>query len=218
MMKFSSTEEWKDYCFSTRKSYTKNKYFCCWSRKKRTDILNCATLKNNDLQNIKKSVENALKLCGPEFKISIANHSLHELDFAVEKGNLIGSRILGMVKKTRKKDKSCNARIFLVNKRAMSDTSLLEFGDALTYVSDGVTIFTFDPSVKYPKKFFKAEVAHEVYHLLGLNIHHYNTQVEGYGKLSRCIMEYNAPSEKLCQKCEDGLLSFWEGVKHATKS
>lgn len=218
MMRFNSAQEWKNYCFSTHKSYTQNKYFRCWSRKKRIDILNCAALKNNDLQKIKKSVENALKLCGPEFKISIANHSLNELDFAVEKGNLVGSRILGMVKKTRKKGKSCNACIFLVNKRTKSGKNMLKFGDALTYVSDGVAIFTFDPSAKYPKKFFKAEVAHEIYHLLGLNIHHYDTEVEGYGKLSRCIMEYNAPSERLCRKCRDGLLSFWEGIKNATEN
>jgi hypothetical protein len=218
MMKFSSKEEWKKYCFNIHKAYLKNKYFRCWIREKRIDILNCAALKNNDLRSIKKSVENALKLCGPGFKISIANHSLHELGFAVKKRNLIGSRILGMVKKTRKNDKSCSAHIFLVNKRAMSDASLLKFGDALTYVSDGVTIFTFDPSVKYPKKFFMAEIAHEIYHLLGLNAHHYDTQVEGYGKLSRCIMEYNAPSERLCRKCKDGLLSFWEGIRHATKN
>lgn len=58
-----------------------------------------------------------------------------------------------MVKKSRKKDKKCIACIFLVNKRVKSNVGLLKFGDALTYVSDGITIFTFDPSIKYPNKF-----------------------------------------------------------------
>ena len=215
MIRFDSISDWKSYCFNTHKSYIKNKYFSCWIKKKRIDIFNYASLGNEELNNIKISVENALNVCESNFKIQLFKRRFHGLDFAVKKEILIGSRILNMVKKSRKRDKSCNACIFLVNKRIKSDAALLEFGDALTYVSDGITVFTFDPSIKYPMRFFKDEVAHEIYHLLGLNVHHEDTKVGGYKNLASCNMECNAPSEVLCRKCKDGLLSFWEGIRHA---
>ena len=212
MMKFSSKEEWKEYCFSNHKTYLKNKYFRCWLKQKKVDIFNCSRLKKEELRLIKTAIGNALRLCGKGSKISINNGI--NLDFAVKNGNIDGARVLSMIKKSRKG--KFHAGIFLVNRQVKSGRNVLNFGDALTYVSDGVTIFTFEPDVKYPKKFFRNEVAHEIYHLLGLNIHHYDTQVQGYGKLSKCIMEYNAPSERLCSKCRDGLISFWEGVKYAS--
>lgn len=217
MMRFNSTQEWKDYCFSNHKTYLKNKYFRCWIKQKKVDIFNCTTLEKGALQNIKKSVESALRLCKGSSKVMMFTRKPNELDFAVKNSILIGKDMLKMVKKSRKEGKSCRACIFLVNKRA-AGKELLKFGDALTYVSDGIAIFTFNPSIKYPKRFFRDEVKHEVCHLLGLNAHHEDTEVEGYEKLSKCIMEYNAPSEKLCQKCKEGLLSFWEGIEYATKN
>ena len=214
MMRFSSVSEWKNYCFNTHKAYLKNKYFSCWIKQKKVDIFNYTTLEKGALQNIKKSVEGALRLCKSSSKVMMFTRKPSELDFAVKNSILIGKDIVKMVKKSRKEGKSCRSCIFLANKKA-AGKELLSFGDALTYVSDGIAIFTFNPSVKYPKRFFRDEVKHEVYHLLGLNAHHEDTEVEGYGKLSKCNMEYNAPSEILCQKCRDGLLSFWEGIKNA---
>ncbi len=217
MIRFSSIKEWKNYCFATHKNYLRNKYFMCWSKKKNVNVFNYALLREEDVNQIKKSIENALRLCNNDFKISMFKRRFNELDFAVKSGNIIGRKILDMVKKSRIKKKSCNAEIFLVNRKAKSGKVLLKYGDALTYVSDGVIIFTFDPSIKYPKRFFRDTVAHEVYHLLGLNMHHNDAEVNGYEKLSRCIMEYNASSGQLCRKCRDGLNSFLEGVKYASE-
>jgi hypothetical protein len=216
MISFNSITEWKDYCYKTHKSYLKNEYFRQWLREKKIDIFDCSKLKKKDIELITMAIKNALKLCGRGFEIRL-NKGLN-LDFAMRDGYINGAKILKMAKSSRKKSKSCNASIFLVDKRVKSETSLLKFGDALTYVSDGLIIFTFDPKVRYPRRFFKDAIAHEVYHLLGLNTHHYDAEVEGYGKLSRCIMEYNAPSGILCQKCKDGLLSFWEGITNAKSS
>ena len=216
MMRFSSKEGWKNYCCNTHKSYVKNKYFSCWIKQKKVDIFDCSGLKKKELGLITMTIKNALKLCCKGFEIRLNN--VLDMGFAVKNGNIEGVKILNTVKKSRKKSKSCSANIFLMNKRVKSETSLLKFGDALTYVSDGVTIFTFDTKVRYPHSFFRNAIAHEIYHLLGFNIHHYDTEVEDYGKLSTCIMEYNAPSGILCQKCKDGLMSFWEGVKDVNKN
>ena len=209
MMEFGSKEEWKDYCYCHHKAYLKNKHFMKWLKEKNVDIFNCSKLEKKNVMLIKNTIRKALRLCGrPKVRIGRAI----SLDFAIKNGKIDGAKILKMVKKSRNR----NASIFLVNKKAKSGKDVLEFGDALTYVSDGVTIFTFDPRIIYPKRFFKDEVAHEVYHLLGLNVHHSDTKVKGYGKLPKCVMEYNAPSEKLCRKCKDGLLSFLKGVKNAS--
>ncbi|MBI3035698.1 hypothetical protein HYY71_05240 [Candidatus Woesearchaeota archaeon] len=209
--KFNSIREWKDYCHDTHKSYLKNEYFTRWIEEKKIDVFDCSKLEKKEIGMITMAIENALKLCSRSFKIRL-NKGL-DLDFAISGGCINGAKILNMAKKMR--NGSCSASVFLANKRAKSGKKILEFGDALTYVSDGVTIFTFDPNIKYPKRFFKEVIAHEVFHLLGLNMHHYDTKVNGYVKLPKCIMEYNAPAEHLCPKCKDGLLSFWEGMKNA---
>ncbi|MBI2660291.1 hypothetical protein HYX07_03965 [Candidatus Woesearchaeota archaeon] len=209
-MRLNSINEWKKYCFNNHKIYLKNKYFMGWLRQKKVDIFNCSELKNEEIMLIKNTIRRALSFFG-KGKIRLSKTA--NLDFAIKNGKIDGTQILDMAKKSGNRR---SASIFLINKRVKTGKDILEFGDALTYVSDGVTIFTFDPKVKYPKRFFKDEVAHEVYHLLGLNVHHPDTKVMGYGKLPRCIMEYNAPSEKLCRKCKDGLSSFLEGIKNAT--
>lgn len=208
MIKFNSKEEWKDYCFNNHKAYLKNKYFRGWLKQKRVDIFDYSELKQEEIRMIKKTIANALKICGKGFNVKLNKST--ELNF--NNGNIDGAKVLKWVKKSRKGKHS--ASIFLVNKKAKSGKDVLRFGDALTYVKDGVTIFTFNPSAKYPRRFFNEVIAHEIYHLLGFNIHHFDTKVKGYGKFSRCIMEYNAPSEHLCNKCRDGLLSFWRGLEH----
>lgn len=217
MMKFNSIDEWKDYCFNTNKDYLKNQYFKCWIKKKQIDIFNYTKLDEEHINEIKKAVENAFTLCNLGFKIKLANRRLKELHFALDYGSLNGAKILEIAKESRIRDKKCSANIFLVNVKAKSGREILKFGDALTYVSDGIIIFTFNPLVRYTKKFFRSVIAHEVYHLLGLNIHHNESYVEGYGKLAKCVMEHNAPSEQLCRKCKDGLISFLEGIDHAIK-
>ena len=212
MINFDSIEEWKAYCFNTHKSYLKNGYFRRWIEEKKVDVFDCSLLKKNDTRLITKTIGNVLNLCGRNFKIRL-NKGLN-LDFAIRNNQINGAKILSMVKNSR--NDKCSASIFLVNKKAKSGKNVLKFGDALTFVSDGVTIFAFNPSVKYPSRFFKAAIAHEMYHLLGLNVHHEDTEVSGYPKL-KCVMEYNAPTEFLCQKCKDGLISFWKGVEYATK-
>ncbi|MBI2647227.1 hypothetical protein HYW99_02010, partial [Candidatus Woesearchaeota archaeon] len=155
MIKFISKEQWKTYCFDNHKKYIKNKYFSCWIKEKRIDIFNHTKLTKEEVKNIKNSIKKALRHCGTNSKIRLFKLQFHEMDFAVKSGNMIGSKMLGMVRQSRKRNKSCNACIFLVNKRVKSDGTLLEFGDALTYVSDGTIIFTFDPSIKYPMRFFR---------------------------------------------------------------
>lgn len=86
MMIFSSKEEWKNYCFNTHKSYIKSKYFSCWTRQKRIDIFNYASLQKEELKDIMISVKNALKFCGTNFKIKIAKYRFRGFDFNVKKG------------------------------------------------------------------------------------------------------------------------------------
>ena len=214
MMKFSSISEWKEYCFSNHKAYLKNKYFMGWISHKKVDIFDSSSLKKDEVRKIKKSIANALKLCSKGFSVRLSRKT--NMNFAIKNGCIDGTKVLKTVKSSRRGKYS--ASIFLASQKPKSGKIILKFGDALTYVSEGVTIFTFDPYVKYPKKFFNGVIAHEIYHLLGLNSHHFDTKVKGYGKLPECIMEYNAPSERLCRKCKDGLLSFWEGIRHATKN
>ena len=218
MIKFNSIEQWKVYCFNTHKSYVKNKYFVSWLKEKRIDIFNCSTLQEKEVGYITQAIKNAVKIIDNNFEINLSKCNEDKLNFAISKGKLVGSKLLSTVKKSRRINKISKACIFLINKRVKSGQELLKFGDALTYVSDGVTIFTLNPSIKYPLSFYKNEVKHEMCHLLGLNIHHEDTEVEEYGKASKCLMEYNAPSEKICQKCKDGLNSFWKGVEYATRN
>ena len=90
-------------------------------------------------------------------------------------------------------------------------------GEALTYVVEGVTLFSFDPAKKYFNNFLRRRAKHEAFHLLGLNFHHEDTRVKGYKNGALCNMRYNAPTQHLCEKCKNALLSFWEGIEYATK-
>ena len=217
MIKFKSISEWKDYCFSTHKRYINNAYFENWIKEKSICIFNYSNLKNEYIKCIKSGIEKAIDLIGLHFRVKYPKYKFYDLSQSVEDGNIAGKGILKMVAAERKKRHNRYASIFIVDKPVKSQGAVLNYGEALTYVSEGITIFTFDPLKKYSSKFLRERAMHETFHLLGLNVHHGETKVQGYKQQIPCNMEYNAPSSLLCRKCKDALTSFWKGIEYATK-
>ena len=211
--KFSSIQEWKDYCFNTHSLYLKSPHFKKWIGKKEIYIFNLGNLKKKKVQCIKSGLEDAIRTAKLHFKIKdFEKFSLKE-NFSDP--IISSSKVLKRILNERKKSHKENAAVFIFAKPVKSQDSLIKDGEALTYVSEGAVFFTFEPSIDYPCSFLRRRAKHEALHLLGLNVHHEDTRVKGYSHEDPCIMEYNAPAINLCKKCEDGLKSFWEGVKYS---
>ena len=217
LTEFKSMKEWKNYCFSTHRKYLNNVYFTKWIKEKIIYIFNHSNLRNENIKQVKRGIEKAIALIGLHFKLKCPNYKFYNLSLTVENGNIIGDKMLKMVASTRKRNNNCYASIFVVDKPIKSPDAVLNYGEALTYVSEGITIFTFDPFNKYSLKFLRDRAMHETFHLLGLNVHHEGTKIQGYQQSVSCNMENNAPSGYLCRKCKDGLQSFWKGIEYATK-
>ena len=217
MIRFNSIREWKSYCFNTHRKYLNNVYFTKWIKEKIIYIFNHSNLRNENIKQVKRGIEKAIALIGLHFKLKCPNYKFYNLRLIVENGNIIGDKMLKMVTSTRKRNNNCYASIFVVDKPIKSLDAVLKHGEALTYVSEGITLFTFDPLKKSSLKFLRDRAMHETFHLLGLNVHHEETKVQGYKQLVPCNMEYNAPSSHLCRKCKDALKSFWQGIEYATK-
>lgn len=209
---FSSIEEWKKYCFSTHRSYLQNKHFRKWINGKEIQILNFTNLGKNELKCIKAGVEDAIKLGKLHFKASYCSKPY----LRIEGGKIKSEKLLKAIVRMRAKNTKEHADILIVDKPVQSSKTLIRDGEALTYVPEGVIIFTFEPSKKYPNNFLRRRAKHESLHLLGLNAHHEDTQVMGYNNDANCIMRYNAPTSSVCGKCRTALKSFWEGIRYAT--
>ena len=216
-MKFSSKEEWKNYCFKTHRLYVKNSHFKKWINTKNIHLSNLSSLTKKDVNYIKSGIEDAIKTSQLNFKIIYRNsNNLNKI--AGSKNKIISSaKLLKMIIEKRKENKTESAYILILNNPIQSSDAIIKDGEALTYVSEGVTAFTFNSSKKYMPNFLRCRAKHEAIHLLGLNSHHEATKVEGYGYDAYCVMCYNAPTINLCSKCKDALTSFWKGIEYATK-
>lgn len=215
-MKFNSIERWRNYCFNANSLYLKNEHFRKWINEKDIGIFNLSHLSNKDIKHLKLGIEDAIRAAMLHFKI------YYNYDNALKK--IVGSsnkkidsaELLTIIIQKRKYDKREHADIFILNNPIKSTGAIIKDGEALTYVSEGVIIFSFDAFKKYPHNFLRRRGKHEALHLLGLNSHHDDTRVEGYD-YTHCVMQYNAPTNRLCRKCKDGLVYFWKGVEYATK-
>ena len=214
--KFNSIKEWKNYCLNTHSLYLKNQHFKKWINKKEVYILNLSDLTNQNVKYIKSGVEDAINLVKLHFKVKYGNdNSVKKIINLKEEVN--SNELLKMIIEKRRENHKENADIFIFNKPVKSTDTLIKDGEALTYVSEGVMIFTFDKLKKYSGNFLRRRAKHEALHLLGINFHHEDTEVRGYKGSSHCNMQYNAPVKRLCRKCKDALVSFWKGIEYATK-
>ena len=217
---FDSIWEWKNYCFNMNRLYLKNARFRKWIKGKEICIFNFSSLKNDGVKALSFGIENAIKTAGLHFKVYCRGKEDAPIgknfDSAIEHGKINSGKILKSVIKERQQNHNEQASIFVFGNPVKSPGSVIKDGEALTYVSEGVTMFSFEKSKKYPRSFLMCRGNHEALHLFGLNAHHEDTKVKGYNINVRCIMEYNAPTSRLCRKCSDGIISFWDGVRQAT--
>lgn len=217
MMKFTSIEEWKDYCFKTHSLYLKSEHFKKWINKKDIHIFNLSNLKKGDIKHIKLGIEDAIKAAKLHFKIYYGKSNDIKKIINQRDEKIDSRKLLKMIIMQRKEIHKEQANIFILNNPIQSSDYLIKDGEALTFVSEGVTLFTFDALKFYPHNFLRTRAKHEALHLLGLNFHHENVTVKGCKYGLRCNMNYNAPTQYLCRKCKDALISFWEGIEYATK-
>ncbi len=216
MMKFNSIGGWRNYCFNTHTLYLNNEHFRKWINEKDIGIFNLSHLANKDIKHLRLGIEDAIRTVMLHFKI------YYNYDNAVKKivgpanKKISSSKLLKIIIQKRKYDKREHADIFILNNPIKSTGAIIKDGEALTYVPEGVMIFSIDALKKYPHDFLRRRGKHEALHLLGLNSHHNDTRVEGYD-CTHCVMQYNAPTSRLCRKCKDGLVYFWKGVEFATK-
>ena len=218
MIKFNSMHEWKDYCFNANGKYLKNGHFRKWISKKEIDIINLSDLREGSIRHIRLGIGDAIKLLGLHFKVRCGKATGRKLSGFISKNSAVSSsKLLKMIMKSRKQNNNENANVLIVSRPVESLGSVIEDGEALTFVSEGATIFAFSRSRKYPGRFLRRRARHEALHLLGLNFHHEDTKIRGWPGKSPCNMEYNAPVKKVCRKCKGALQSFWKGIEYATK-
>jgi len=211
---FDYPKEWKDYCYYTHSLYIKNQHFRKWISDKDISLFNFSNIKK-DIKHIKLGIEDAIKTAKLHFKICYATDSkIKKMNITDEK--ISSSKLLKTVAEERKKSHKEHANIYIFNKPIKSSNAIIEDGEALTYVSEGVIIFTFDSFRKYLHKFLRRRAKHEALHLLGLNFHHDDIKVTGYSNDAACVMQYNAPTQYLCKKCKEALVYFWKGIEYET--
>lgn len=217
MIKFNSIHEWKDYCFNAHGQYLKNRHFMKWISKKEIGIFNLSGLGKSSIRCMRLGIEDAIKLAGLHFKVRYGKAPNKFFSFISKNSAIDSSKILKMIVKSRKRNNKENASVFILSKPVASSGSVIQDGEALTFVPEGVTILSFDMLKKYPGSFLRRRARHEALHLLGLNFHHEDTKITGYGGKAKCNMEYNAPVKNVCGKCKGALQSFWKGIEYATK-
>ena len=217
MIEFDSIKEWEDYCFNANSSYIENPHFRKWINKKEVYIFNLSNLGNQAMQCIKLGIENTIKLGKLHFWLyNNSDDSFNKL-INIKDGNIRSGKLLRIVARNRKKSRKEQANIFIFNSPIDSPNGIIKDGEALTYVSEGIIIFSFDAYKKYPYKFLMRRAKHETLHLLGLNFHHEDIKIKGYNYDIKCNMKYNAPTQYLCKKCKNALMYFWKGIEYATK-
>ncbi|MBI1934869.1 hypothetical protein HYS31_00365, partial [Candidatus Woesearchaeota archaeon] len=215
---FNSKADWEELCFKSSNGYLKNHHFRKWVNSKKIHIINLSNLGKDKVRCIGQGMKESIKLTGMKFKIiEIQNERLKEysklLDSCVHRKELKSSRLVKGAIKKRINGKTECADIFITNYPIESNGTLIQDGEALTFVPKGISIFTFSGKVRYPKSFLRRRAKHEGLHLLGLNIHHEGAKVKGYNNDASCVMRYNAPIKYLCPKCRVAIKSFWKGVK-----
>ena len=215
---FSSAQDWKKYCFGMPGKYFKIIHFKNWTASKKIHIINFSNLKESKLKCIEYGIKEAIGLTGLKFEIiRIKNKKDYKkfVDACVDGGKISSKKLLkGAIKKRKYGGVDC-ADIFILNYPIYSNGVIIRDGEALSFVPEGVSMFTFDSKINYPNSFLKKRAKHESLHLLGLNAHHEDTKVKGYKQDVLCNMLYNAPSEFLCAKCKNAIVSFWRGVENA---
>ena len=212
--KFNSIKEWKNCCFNTHNIYIKNSHFKKWIHTKNIHLFNLSNLARTDVNYIKFGIEDAIKTARLNFRINYPK-SKNLKKNTISKNKIISSiELLKMVIEKRKENQ--NANILIFNNPIKSLNATIKDGEALTYVSEGVMVFTFDTSSKYSHNFLRRRAKHEALHLLGLNSHHEDIKVSDYKYNTLCNMNYNAPTMHLCEKCKTALISFWKVIEHAT--
>ena len=215
---FNSIKEWKDYCFNTHNLYIKNKHFKKWINERDVYIFNFSSLKKGDIKYIKSGLEDAIKLARLHFKVFYGSINSFKKIINLKDKKINSNKLLKMVVEERKENHKEQANIFIFKNPIKSPNAIIKDGEALTYIPEGIMIFTFEALKRYSHNFLRRRAKHEALHLLGLNSHHEDIKVKGYKYTTQCNMEYNAPTQHLCMKCKDGLSSFWEGIKNATEN
>ncbi len=215
--RFGSIKELKDYCFNTHASYLKNRHFRKWINKKGIYIFNFSNLRKEDIKYIKSGLDDAVSSAKIHFKVSYGNGNGIKEIIKSKYEKISSNELLKMVIDERKESHKECASILIFNNPVESPDYTIKDGEALTYVNEGVIIFTFDAFKKYPGNFLRRRAKHEALHLFGLNSHHEGIKVKGYKHDAGCNMEYNAPTLSLCFKCRSALVSFWRGIEYATK-
>ena len=211
--RFNSIKEWKDFCFRAHEPYLRNRHFRKWINEKEIGISNFSNLGKNDVKYIRLGIKDAISTARLHFKIYNNAKKAPSLENKAVKG----SRLLKMAIEKRRHDKKDHADIFILNNPIESGNATIKDGEALTYVNEGVMIFSFDAFTRYSHNFLRRRARHEALHLLGLNAHHEDTNVLGYNQDEPCVMRYNAPTSHACRKCKDALVYFWKGIENATK-
>lgn len=217
MMTFNSIEEWRDYCFDTHNAYIKNQHFKKWITKKEIHIFNLSSLRKKDINYIKLGIGDAVKIARLHFKIHFNDDDNIKEIINLKNKKINSNKLLKMIIQERKKNRKEHANVFVFNTPIKSSDSIIQDGEALTYVPEGMIMFTFSADKKYSNKFLRCRAKHEALHLLGLNFHHEDTKVKGYKYDMKCNMNYNAPTMNLCRKCKDAVVYFWKGIEYATK-
>ena len=216
MIRFNSINELKKYCFNTHSSYLKNNHFRKWINNKEIHIFNFSNLRKEDIKHIKSGIEDAIAIVRLHFKVYFNNESSIKKFSNLTDEKIDSRKLLKMVIEERKKSHKEHSDAFIFNNPIKSTNAVLRDGESLTYVPQGVMIFTFDAFKKYPHDFLSRRAKHEALHLLGLNFHHEGTKIEGYDNNILCNMNYNAPTQHLCRKCKDAIVYFWKGIEYAT--
>lgn len=215
--KFGSIQEWKNYSFSNHRLYFKNKHFRKWISQKGIYIFNFSNLRKDSIKHVKSGIEDAVKLAKLHFKAHYGDSAAFGISIKIDNKKINSDKLLKMVLEKRKRSDKGHAIVFIFNNPIESSGAIIRDGEALTYVSEGVTLFSFDASKKYPDNFLRRRAKHEALHLLGLNFHHEDTRVRGYNQDAVCNIKYNAPAAHVCAKCKEALVYFWKGVGYAAK-
>lgn len=91
-----------------------------------------------------------------------------------------------------------------------------DFGS--TRFSDGSMVISLHGNRQGHTESLRCLAKHEAGHLLGYQLHcdENYAKVTGYPIARYCLMHYEYPSPRICQKCKDAIVSFWEGIQEKT--
>lgn len=213
---FGSKMEWEEHCRSSSANYLKLPHFRKWIKSGKIHIIDFSGLGSSGISFLRSGLKEAIALTGKKFKIIEAKNKKNYrvfFDSCISKNTLASKKLLRKAMNDRKRRNRECADIFITKCRIKSNHDTIKDGEALTFIKEGIVMFSFDENVKYPKSFLKRRGKHEAFHLFGLNAHHEAIRVHGYRNDRPCIMRYNAPVDRICPKCHAGIQSFWSGLR-----